>query len=232
MLSDPSFWSNFLDPVYWSKLLDLLLPALGDTIYMVILSTLFAYIIGLPLGVILVISSPGHIRPNPWIERSLGTIINIFRSAAFIILLVALIPFTRLLLGTTIGTTAAVVPLVISAAPFVARIVETSLKEVPYGVIEAALSMGASPWQIITKILLPESKSSLILGVAITTISVIGYTAMAGTVGGGGLGDLAIQYGYNRFRTDIMIVTVIILVLIVQGIQSLGTKLAAKLAHR
>ncbi len=232
MLSDPSFWSNFLDPVYWSKLLDLLLPALGDTIYMVILSTLFAYIIGLPLGVILVISSPGHIRPNPWVERSLGTIINIFRSAPFIILLVALIPFTRLLLGTTIGTTAAVVPLVISAAPFVARIVETSLKEVPYGVIEAALSMGASPWQIITKILLPESKSSLILGVAITTISVIGYTAMAGTVGGGGLGDLAIQYGYNRFRTDIMIVTVIILVLIVQGIQSLGTKLAAKLAHR
>ena len=214
-----------------SDMAQLIFPALGETLYMVIVSTLLAYLLGLPLGVILVISSPGHISPNPWIERTLGTVINILRSAPFIILLVALIPFTRAVVGTSIGTTAAIVPLVISAAPFVSRIVESSLKEVPYGVIEAAVSMGASPWQIILKVLLPEAKSSLILGVAITTISIIGYTAMAGAVGGGGLGDLAIQYGYDRFRTDIMIVTVVILVIIVQGLQSLGTALARRLAH-
>lgn len=215
----------------WADLLQLILPATGQTLYMVLASTLLAYLIGLPLGIILVITSPGHILPNPWVERTLGTVINILRSAPFIILLVALIPFTRAIVGSSVGTTAAIVPLVISAAPFVARVVESSLKEVPYGVIEAALSMGASPQQIIQKVLLPEAKASLILGVAITTISVIGYTAMAGTVGGGGLGDLAIQYGYNRFRTDIMIVTVVILVVIVQIIQSLGTALARKLTH-
>lgn len=216
---------------YWDTMLQLLTPALGQTLYMVIVSTLLAYIIGVPLGVLLVISSPGHILPNPWVERTLGTVINIFRSAPFIILLVALIPFTRAIVGTSIGTTAAIVPLVISSAPFVARMVESSLKEVPYGVIEAALSMGSSPWQIISKVLLPEAKASLILGFAITTISVIGYTAMAGTVGGGGLGDVAIQYGYNRFRTDLMVITIILLVIIVQGIQSLGTLLARKLSH-
>lgn len=214
-----------------SSLLQLVSPAVGETLYMVIVSTLLAYLLGLPLGVILVVTSPGHILPNPWVERILGTLINILRSAPFIILLVAFIPFTRVLVGTSIGTTAAIVPLVISAAPFVARVVESSLKEVPYGVIEAALSMGASPLQIIQKVLLPEAKASLILGITITTISVIGYTAMAGAVGGGGLGDLAIQYGYNRFRTDIMIVTVVILVVIVQGLQSLGTALARKLSH-
>lgn len=215
----------------WADLLRLILPATGQTLYMVSASTLLAYLIGLPLGIILVITSPGHILPNPWVERTLGTVINILRSAPFIILLVALIPFTRAIVGTSVGTTAAIVPLVISAAPFVARVVESSLKEVPYGVIEAALSMGASPRQIIQKVLLPEAKASLILGAAITTISVIGYTAMAGTVGAGGLGDLAIQYGYNRFRTDVMIVTVVILVVIVQIIQSLGTNLARKLTH-
>lgn len=214
-----------------TPLLQLITPAVGETLYMVAVSTVLAYLLGLPLGIILVVTSPGHILPNPWVERILGTIINILRSAPFIILLVALIPFTRSIIGTSIGTTAAIVPLVISAAPFVARVVESSLKEVPYGVIEAALSMGASPRQIIQKVLLPEAKASLILGVAITTISVIGYTAMAGTVGGGGLGDLAIQYGYNRFRTDIMIITVVILVVIVQFIQSLGTTLARKLTH-
>lgn len=215
----------------WADLLRLILPATGQTLYMVSASTLLAYLIGLPLGIILVITSPGHILPNPWVERTLGTVINILRSAPFIILLVALIPFTRAIVGSSVGTTAAIVPLVISAAPFVARVVESSLKEVPYGVIEAALSMGASPRQIIQKVLLPEAKASLILGAAITTISVIGYTAMAGTVGAGGLGDLAIQYGYNRFRTDVMIVTVVILVVIVQIIQSLGTNLARKLTH-
>jgi D-methionine transport system permease protein len=219
------------DPQYWDTISRLLIPAIGQTFYMAIVSTLMAYVIGMPLGVILVISSPGHILPNPWVERTLGTVVNIFRSAPFIILLVALIPLTRALVGTSIGTTAAIVPLVISAAPFVARMVESSLKEVPYGVIEAALSMGASPWQIIRKVLLPEAKAPLILGIAITTISVIGYTAMAGAVGGGGLGAVAIQYGYNRFRTDIMIFTVVILILIVQGIQSFGTQLARKISH-
>jgi D-methionine transport system permease protein len=228
MFADPSliFQSSF-----WNDLSQLISPAVGETLYMVLVSTLLAYLLGLPLGVVLVISSPGHITPNPWVERILGTLINILRSAPFIILLVAFIPLTRILVGTSIGTTAAIVPLVISAAPFVARVVESSLKEVPYGVIEAALSMGASPFQIILKVLLPEAKGSLILGVTITTISVIGYTAMAGAVGGGGLGDLAIQYGYNRFRTDIMIVTVLVLVILVQGLQSLGTALARKLTH-
>lgn len=223
--------SLLLQASFWSDLFQLITPAVGETLYMVIVSTILAYLLGLPLGVILVITSPGHILPNPWVERILGTLINILRSAPFIILLVAFIPFTRSLVGTSIGTTAAIVPLVISAAPFVARVVESSLKEVPFGVIEAALSMGASPLQIIQKVLLPEVKASLILGVTITTISIIGYTAMAGAVGGGGLGDLAIQYGYNRFRTDIMILTVIILVVIVQGLQSLGTTLARKLSH-
>lgn len=223
--------SMLTNPQYWDSMRQLLTPALGQTLYMVIVSTVLAYIIGVPLGVILVISSPGHILPNPWVERTLGTLVNVFRSAPFIILLVAMIPFTRAIVGTSIGTTAAIVPLVISSAPFVARMVESSLKEVPYGVIEAALSMGSSPWQIINKVLLPEAKASLILGFAITTISVIGYTAMAGAVGGGGLGDVAIQYGYNRFRTDLMVITVIILILIVQGIQSLGTLLARKITH-
>lgn len=228
MLIEPSL---LFQASFWNDLPQLISPAVGETLYMVFVSTLLAYLLGLPLGVILVVSSPGHIAPNPWVERILGTLINILRSAPFIILLVAFIPLTRVLVGTSIGTTAAIVPLVISAAPFVARVVESSLKEVPYGIIEAALSMGASPFQIILKVLLPEAKGSLILGVTITTISVIGYTAMAGAVGGGGLGDLAIQYGYNRFRTDIMIVTVIILVILVQGLQSLGTSLARKLTH-
>lgn len=221
-----------LDQFYWQSLLQLLTPALGETLYMAVVSTVLAYLLGLPLGVILVVTSPGHILPNPWVTRILGTIINILRSIPFIILLVALIPFTRFLVGTSIGTTAAIVPLVIAAAPFVARLVENSLKEVPYGVVEAALAMGASPWQIIVRVLLPEAKPSLILGAAITTISIIGYTAMAGAVGGGGLGDLSIQYGYNRFRTDIMLITVIILVLLVQGIQSLSTVMARKMIRR
>jgi D-methionine transport system permease protein len=222
----------FLDPAYWESLSKILPQSVNETIYMVVVSTFLAYILGVPMGVFLVVTSAGHILPNPWVERILGTVINIFRSIPFIILLVALIPFTKALVGTSIGTTAAIVPLVVSAAPFVARLVESSLKEVSPGVIEAALAMGASPWQIIFKVLLPEAKSPLILGVAITTINIIAYTAMAGAVGGGGLGDLAIQYGYNRFRTDIMLITVVILVIFVQGIQWLGTTMARKLSHR
>ncbi|GAB1534478.1 ABC transporter permease [Geovibrio sp. ADMFC3] len=219
------------DSVYLLKMLNLVSPAVWETIYMVFASGVLAYIIGMPLGIYLVVSSKGHILPSPMVEKTLGTVINVLRSAPFIVLMVALIPFTRAVVGTSIGTTAAIVPLVISTAPFVARIVETSLKEVPSGVIEAAQSMGASPWQIITKVLLPESKSSLILGAAITAINVVGYTAMAGAVGGGGLGDLAIQYGYNRFRTDVMIITVAVLVIIVQLIQTLGMRLAVRYSY-
>lgn len=220
------------DPAYWDSLSKIVPKALNETIYMVVVSTFLAYVLGIPMGVFLVITSANHVLPNPWVERTLGTIINIFRSIPFIILLVALIPFTTMVVGTRIGTTAAIVPLVVSAAPFVARLIESSLKEVSHGVIEAALSMGASPWQVISKVLLPETKSPIILGIAITTINIIAYTAMAGAVGGGGLGDLAIQYGYNRFRTDIMIITVLILVVIVQGIQWIGTSLARRLSHR
>jgi D-methionine transport system permease protein len=219
------------DSVYLLKMLNLVSPAVWETIYMVFASGVLAYIIGMPLGIYLVVSSKGHILPSPMVEKTLGTVINVLRSAPFIVLMVALIPFTRAVVGTSIGTTAAIVPLVISTAPFVARIVETSLKEVPSGVIEAAQSMGASPWQIITKVLLPESRSSLILGAAITAINVVGYTAMAGAVGGGGLGDLAIQYGYNRFRTDVMIITVAVLVIIVQLIQTLGMRLAVRYSY-
>lgn len=215
-----------------NELLGLLGPSTLQTLYMLAASCVMAYVIGMPLGIWLVVSSEGHISPAPWVERVVGTVINIFRSAPFIVLMVALIPFTRLVAGTSIGTTAAIVPLVIATAPFVARIVESSLKEVPHGVIEAAESMGASTRQIIFKVLLPESKSSLILGAAITVINVIGYTAMAGAVGGGGLGDLAIQYGYNRFRTDVMIATVIVLIILVQLVQTLGTRLAVRLAHK
>jgi len=217
------------DPEYWVWLMQLIPGALGETIYMVVASTVIAYLIGLPLGVLLVITSEGHILPNPWVERILGTIINIFRSIPFIILMVALIPVTTFIVGTSIGTTAAIVPLVFAASPFVARLVETSLKEIPYGMIEAALSMGASPGQIITKVLLPEAKGSLILGAALTTINIIAYTAMAGAIGGGGLGDVAIQYGYYRYRSDVMIITIIILVIIVQAVQSLGNYLARKM---
>jgi D-methionine transport system permease protein len=220
------------DPAYWESLGRIIPKALNETLYMVIVSTFLAYVLGIPMGVFLVITSADHILPNPWVERILGTVINIFRSIPCIILLVALIPFTTMIVGTSIGTTAAIVPLVVSAAPFVARLVESSLREVSPGVIEAALSMGASPWQIICKVLLPEAKSPLTLGVAITTINIIAYTAMAGVVGAGGLGDVAIQYGYNRYRTDMMIITVLILVVIVQVIQWLGTTLAKKFSHR
>jgi D-methionine transport system permease protein len=198
---------------------------------MVAAATLFAYALGLPLGILLVVSAPGHIRSRPWVERVIGSTVNILRSVPFIILLVALIPVTRRLVGTSIGTTAAIVPLVFAAAPFVARMVETALKGVSMGTVEAALAMGATPWQVIVKVLLPEAKPALISGFAITCINVIGYTAMAGAVGGGGLGDLAIQYGYNRWRVDVMIVTVILLVAVVQIIQAAGNYLTRRASH-
>lgn len=195
-----------------------------ETLYMTLASTAMAYVIGLPLGVILVVTDRDGIRPIPWLNMELNLVINILRSVPFLILLILVIPITRAITGTTIGATATVVPLVIAAFPFVARLVESSLKEVDPGIIEAALSMGASPYTIISKVMIPEAGPSLIVGCAIGTTTILGYSAMAGIVGGGGLGAIAIRYGYNRYQTDIMLVTVALLVVIVQVLQVLGTK--------
>ncbi len=195
---------------------------LWNTLYMVTVSTLIALLFGLPLGVILTITDRGHLKENLWLHQILGSIVNIGRSFPFAILMVALIPLTRWIVGTSLGTTASIVPLSIAAIPFMARLVEASLKEVDKGIIEAAIVMGSTPWQIISKVLIPESLPSLILAVTTTIINLIGYSAMAGTMGGGGLGKIAIQYGYQRFNVFLMVVTVIILIILVQVIQSLG----------
>ena len=183
-----------------ASLLDLLLPALGQTIYMVVVSMLVATLIGVPLGVLLHTTGKGQILENAALNKSVGAVVNAIRSIPFIILMVAIIPLTRLLVGTAIGTTAAMVPLVIAAVPFIGRQVETSLKEVPYGLVEAAESMGATPLQIIWHVLLPESRASIVAQLTTVIISLVGESAMAGAIGGGGLGDLAIRYGYQRFR--------------------------------
>lgn len=193
-----------------------------------VLSALF----GVPLGILLVITGPRHIKPMPLLHRVLSVLINVGRSLPFIILLVAIIPFTRWLVGTSIGTTGAIVPLTVSAIPFMARVVESALLEIDWGVIEAAQAMGATTGQIITKVMIPEAVPGLVLGLTMVAVSLISYSAMAGAVGGGGLGDLAIRYGYQRFRGDIMFITVLILVVMVQGLQSLGGWLAARLNHR
>jgi D-methionine transport system permease protein len=203
-----------------------------ETVYMTLFSTFAAYIIGLPLGVLLVVSESNGILPLPKLNKVLNVIVNLLRSIPFLILLIAVIPFTRLLIGTTIGSTATVVPLVIAAAPFIARLVESSVKEVDKGVIEAAVSMGCSPFQIIWKVMLPESVPSLILGAAIATTTILGYSAMAGIVGGGGLGDIAIRYGYYRYQNDIMFVTVALLVIVVQVAQEVGTGISKKRDRR
>lgn len=210
----------------------LLLKSLWETIYMVALSTIIATAAGIPLGVILVCTDRGGILQNLGINRILGWIVNATRSTPFIILMVAIIPLTRMIVGTSIGTAAAMVPLCIAAAPFIARLVETSLKEVDGGVIEAAQSMGATPWQIITKVMIPEAMPSIISGITITIINLIGCSAMAGAVGGGGLGDLAIRYGYQRFQADVMIITVVILIIMVQLVQSVGDYASRRLNKR
>ena len=206
---------------------EILLVATGETLYMVLLSTLFAYLLGLPLGVLVYLTDRDSLLPNRPINAVLGWIINIGRSIPFIILIVALIPFTRLIAGKAIGSTAAVIPLVIGATPFVARMVESSIRELDPGVIECSKAMGANTLQIVWKVILPEILPSLVRGGAIATITIVGYTAMAGTVGGGGLGDVAIRYGYHRYEYDVMLATIVILVLIVQLIQILF-HLAAK----
>lgn len=212
-----------------NEMIELLIKSFWETGYMVVASTVLASLIGIPLGIILTVTRNGHILPNAVINSVLGVIVNATRSTPFIILMVAIIPLTRMLVGSSIGTTAAIVPLTISAAPFIARVIESSLLEIDHGVIEAAQSMGASPMQIIYKVLLPESLHSIVLGITLAVIALIGYSAMAGVLGGGGLGDLAIRYGYQRFQPNVMIVTVVILILMVQLIQFIGDTLSKKL---
>lgn len=213
-------------------MVDKVLVATWETIYMVAISTFLSYLVGLPLGVVLVTTSEGHILENKGVNQVLGSIVNAVRSIPFIVFLILIIPLTRLIVGTSIGTIASIVPLTLAAIPFVARLVETSLKEIEWGLIEAALSMGANAWQVISKVLLPEAMPSLNLGVAITTINLVGYSAMAGIVGGGGLGTLAYYYGYQRYENGIMWITVIVLIILVQLVQMLGDTLAAKISNR
>ncbi|MDY0870985.1 methionine ABC transporter permease [Dongia rigui] len=203
-----------------------------ETIYMVLLSAVLGTLIGLPLGVFLATSGPGEIFSAPTLNRILGFVVNATRSTPFIILVVALIPFTRLVAGTSIGTTAAIVPLTIGAAPFIARITETALREVDRGLIEASLAMGATPLQIVRKVLLPEALPGIVLGLTLTLVSLIGFSAMVGAVGGGGLGDLGIRYGYQRFMPEVMVTVVILLIVLVQGVQMLGDTLARRLNRR
>ncbi|MGP2526657.1 methionine ABC transporter permease [Acidaminococcus sp. LBK-2] len=211
------------------NMIHLLVKALGETLYMVALSAAIASLFGIPLGVILTITGKGHIKENAALHKTLGSIVNALRSVPFIILMVAIIPLTRLIVGSSIGTTAAIVPLTISCTPFISRIIESSLLEVDPGVIEAAQSMGASPMQIIWKVLLPEAMHSIVLGITLAVISLIGSSAMAGALGGGGLGDLAIRYGYQRFQADTMVATVIVLIVLVQVVQTIGNRISAKL---
>lgn len=199
---------------------------LWNTIYMVFCSAFFACLLGIPLGVILTITAKGHLKEQLLLHNVLGTIVNIGRSFPFAILMIAIIPFTRLIVGTSLGTTASIVPLTLAAIPFVARVIETALREVEKPVIEAAIVMGSNTWQIITKVLFPEALPAIVLGITTMIINLIGYSAMAGTMGGGGLGKVAIQYGYQRFNTFLIVVTVILLIIIVQVVQWLGVRIA------
>ncbi|MFS0785183.1 methionine ABC transporter permease [Shouchella sp. 1P09AA] len=211
---------------------DILVDAMFETIYMVAWSLLFSAILGVVLGIILVVTRPGHIMENRVVYNAINPVINVLRSIPFIILLVAIIPLTRLLVGTSLGTTAAIVPLVFYAGPYIARLIENSLLEIEPGIIEAADSMGASKWQIIFKFLVPEAMSSLILSMTTATIGLVGATAMAGAIGAGGIGDVAIAYGYNRFDDGTMFVTVMILILMVQAIQTFGNIASKKVRRR
>lgn len=208
------------------EMIKLLAAGIGETLYMTLVSTFVAYIIGLPVGILLYITDEDGIKENKVVNKVLGTAVNLLRSIPFILFLVAIMPVTRFIVGTTIGSTATIVPLVGSAAPYIARMVESSLKEVDYGVIEAARSMGANAKQIIFKVLLVEAKPSLIVGAAITITTILGYTAMAGMVGGGGLGAIAINYGYYRYQTDIAWVTIALLIIVVQIFQEIGSRIA------
>lgn len=206
-----------------------------QTIQMVFFSTLFSVMLGLPIGVLLYITDKeekGGIIPKPVLNAVLSRVVNVLRSFPFIILMILIMPLSRLIIGTAIGTKASIIPLSIAAAPFVARVIESSLREVDPGVVQAAKAMGSTNWQIVYKVLIPEAMPSLVSGITLTVINLIGYSAMAGAIGGGGLGDLAIRYGYQRFRSDIMIITVIIIILLVEVIQLVGNKIAAKMISK
>ena len=214
------------------NLVELLYKPLVETLYMIGVLMIFLVIIGLILGTVLVVTSENHIMPSKIINSILSNVINITRSFPFIILLIVLFPLTKLIVGTKIGTTAAIVPLSFAATPFFARMVETALRDIPWGIIEAALAMGSTPMQIIIKVMIPEAMPSIIQAVTTTTIGVLGYSAMAGSIGGGGLGDLAIVYGYQRWRTDIMVITVIVLIVLVVIIQLIGDFISRKIDKR
>lgn len=217
-------WSN--------EVIEMIIRGIGETLYMTLGATLFGYVFGLPIGIVLAVTDKNGIRPNRLVYKILDVIANILRSIPFLILLILLIPLTRVVAGRSYGPTATIVPLVVAAAPFIARMVESSLKEVDAGVIEAARSMGASTLTIIIKVLLVEARTSLIMGSTIAIGTILGYSAMAGCVGGGGLGDIAIRYGYYRYETDIMVVTVILLIILVQIFQTIGMQIASRLDRR
>lgn len=218
--------------MWTEQIREMILNGILETLYMTVVSTLFGYVFGLPMGVLLCISDKDGLKPHPVLYKILDFIANIVRSVPFLILLILLIPFTRFLLGKSYGLTATIVPLTVAAIPFIARMVESSLKEVDNGVVEAARAMGAGTMRIILRVLLVEARTSLITGATIAIGTILGYSAMAGAVGGGGLGDIAVRYGYYRYQTDIMIVTVILLIVIVQIFQSVGMLIANRLDRR
>ncbi|MBP1315255.1 methionine ABC transporter permease [Herbaspirillum sp. 1130] len=215
-----------------SELIDLFVSSFGETLMMVVISGVVGSLLGIPLGIALHITESKGVLPNVAFNRIAGLLVNAVRSTPFIILLVAVIPMTRFFVGTSIGTAAAIVPLTIAAGPFIARLVETALREVDHGLVEAAQAMGATTWQIIYKVLVPEAFAGIVAGLTITFVSLVGYSAMAGAIGGGGLGDLGIRYGYQRFLPEVMLAVVLILIVFVQLVQSLGDLLVRKLSHR
>ena len=218
--------------MFGNEIVIMLLEGIRDTVYMTVASTFFGYVIGLPMGIALTVTDKDGLKPNADLYRVLDVISNIVRSIPFLILLILLTPFTRLVVGKSYGSTATIVPLIICAAPYIARLVESSLKEVDKGVVEAAKSMGATNFQIVMHVLLVEGRTSIITGATIAMGTILGYSAMAGTVGGGGLGDIAVRYGYYRWQTDIMIITVILIIILFQLFQNIGMKIAAKMDKR
>ena len=225
----PGFnWPDILPPA----IVDLIVAATGETLLMVAVAASIATLLGLPLGVFLATSGRGELFAAPWANRVLGAVVNATRSTPFIILVVAIIPFTRLVAGTSIGTSAAIVPLTVAAVPFFARLVEGTVREVDGGLVEAARAFGASPLQIVLKVLVPEALPGIVLGLTLAVVSLIGYSAMVGAVGGGGLGDLGIRYGYQRFMPDVMAAVVVVLIVLVQAVQTAGDRLARRLNKR
>ncbi|MGP1594886.1 MAG: methionine ABC transporter permease [Treponema sp.] len=216
----------------FSTLLYLVRTATAQTLSMVFFSTLFSLLLGAPLGVLLCVTAEDNLLPKPILNQIISRFVNVLRSFPFIILMIVLFPLSRMIIGKSIGTAAAIVPLSIAAAPFVARIIETALLEVDRGVIQAAIAMGSSNWEIIFKVLIPEAMPSLIAGITLTIINLIGYSAMAGAIGGGGLGDLAIRYGYQRFRSDIMLAAVVVILIMVELIQFVGTRMSSAIAKK